>query len=498
MGKRAVFRSVIGVLPVFLFVMLPAGALAEEAGAPPPATASPAQPPDIPRDAAPVPEAVPAAPAAPEAPAEAVEQQPLDLPPAVLPEAPVTTSPDVAPAAPSEGAPAPSAAGPAAPSEGAPAPAASPAPASPTEAAPAAAAPPEGTPAPSPVAPAAPAEGAPAPAAEATKASEYPDGLVHSVAQGDTLWDLSAKYLGSPWRWNELWERNRFLTNPHYIYPGIRIVIFPPPPKEYAMEVKEPAPETGAAPAVPPLVPAGEEPAPAPKPEKVAEAAPAAPARTLAITPAEYVRAGEFFAKRPRGIGRIVGGTEVRAIFAEGEKVVLSLKKEVPAGQLLGVYRVRGPVRGPAGRRASGYVKYLVGLVQSQGKENGATVGVIRKSFEEITRSDIVTEEIPAYTPVAIDPGQEGLNASVITGRRENEEFGTGDFVFLDRGTDDGVARGNTFRLFRKAADSNYRVEVAKVVAIRVLPRFTTAYIVNSTQSFAAGVTASRGEAPAR
>ncbi|HEY5995487.1 MAG TPA: LysM domain-containing protein, partial [Candidatus Deferrimicrobiaceae bacterium] len=55
---------------------------------------------------------------------------------------------------------------------------------------------------------------------DAPKGAEaWPDGLRYKVAAGDTLWDLSAKYLGSPWKWTELWERNRFLTNPHYIYP---------------------------------------------------------------------------------------------------------------------------------------------------------------------------------------------------------------------------------------------------------------------------------------
>ena len=70
---------------------------------------------------------------------------------------------------------------------------------------------------------------------EVGAAAAYPDGLVHTVVEGDTLWDLSAKYLGTPWRWPELWAQNRFLTNPHFIYPGIKVVIFPPPPKSYAL-----------------------------------------------------------------------------------------------------------------------------------------------------------------------------------------------------------------------------------------------------------------------
>lgn len=42
----------------------------------------------------------------------------------------------------------------------------------------------------------------------------------HVVVKGDTLWDISAKFLQDPWRWPEIWEVNPELENPHLIYPG--------------------------------------------------------------------------------------------------------------------------------------------------------------------------------------------------------------------------------------------------------------------------------------
>lgn len=48
---------------------------------------------------------------------------------------------------------------------------------------------------------------------------------VYIVKKGDTLWDISKRFLKNPLRWREIWASNKHVKNPHWIFPGDRLLM---------------------------------------------------------------------------------------------------------------------------------------------------------------------------------------------------------------------------------------------------------------------------------
>jgi len=58
------------------------------------------------------------------------------------------------------------------------------------------------------------------------EAPPTPEGAkVHIVVPGDTFWALAATNLGNPYLWPQLWEKNQYVRDAHWIYPGDPLIL---------------------------------------------------------------------------------------------------------------------------------------------------------------------------------------------------------------------------------------------------------------------------------
>ena len=56
--------------------------------------------------------------------------------------------------------------------------------------------------------------------------TQVPEGAAYYiVVRGDTLWDISARFLKSPYLWPQVWDQNKHVKDAHWIYPGDPIIL---------------------------------------------------------------------------------------------------------------------------------------------------------------------------------------------------------------------------------------------------------------------------------
>ncbi len=258
--------------------------------------------------------------------------------------------------------------------------------------------------------------------------SDHPER--YTVVKGDTLWDISARFLNNPWYWPEIWHVNPQVANPHLIYPGDRLALVyidgkPRITKVATSDVVKLSPQVRSE--------AIDTPIPAIPLDAIASFL----TETRIVTPEEingapYVLEGED--------GRIITGAGDR-IYARGEKPadrvgIFRRSKEFvdpDTGEFLGL-EARSIARG------------------NVNAENGdvLTVG-ITKSSEEVRIGDrlLVNEDrrlTTSFVPSSPDSEIEGKMISVDGGV---SQIGQYNVVAINRGEREGLTAGNVLAVLK-------------------------------------------------
>lgn len=208
------------------------------------------------------------------------------------------------------------------------------------------------------------------------------------IQPGDTLWDISTRFLGDAYAWPQLWSVNEYITNPHWIYPGNRIyfrlgdALNPP---SAGMDAPSAATAEGARVAVRGETGTSENACDFPVIfDKAVDGLKVSVPGTLGDDTSLGIR-GKVYASEV--LGQAVG--EGRVVYARINSAV-----DYECGAMVGVYRKVGKkVRGRNGTLGRVYRVLALGQVI---RTDGDVVSVrLRDSFTEVFRGDLVGDPLP-------------------------------------------------------------------------------------------------------
>ena len=333
--------------------------------------------------------------------------------------------------------------------------------------------------------------------AAAPGAAQPPD--TYTVKPGDTLWDLSGRFLNNPWYWPKVWSYNPEITNPHWIYPG-NVVRFFPSAEEAPARVEPVAPvaeeERPSAPRELEEVSKGTL-----KPEQLGEddtVAVVGPYRVGQVPskPAPIRRDTFMTRMQLEEAGRIVAAFEEKLILTHLDKIYGRFRDpgSVKVGQIYAIYRTEGPIAHPRTGETVGYKTLILGQAKVTRLDEKAVTLLITAAYDTIERGDYLgpwSEKL--VKAIQLRPNQASVDGyivavtpSVLTNIGEN------NVVYLDKGQADGVEEGNTFRVVRSGDrsklppdrptyDASLPLEVVgTLVVFDVKERNSTAFVARS------------------
>lgn len=311
----------------------------------------------------------------------------------------------------------------------------------------------------------------PSPSIEQAEEAKPKEAEVHyyTIVPHDTLWDISGRFLKNPFKWPRIWKINPYIKNPDLIYPGNVVKITP-----NGMEIiskKEAEAEMGKLPTVS-LEPEEEKIVVLePEAEKKEEAAPApspAPEKPKASA-TSIERRGFITDKELASAGAIVRAKEVTDLMTEGNGVFITLKDKssVKPGDTFSIFTVGQPIKHPVtGARIGNAIDMLGSVVVTDVNGDDVVEGRIDNSYSEIEVGARVREFRPRVTEVEITAPDADVKGVIVTAMEGKENLSKGDIVYIDRGSRDGLKKGNTMRIFRESGKAEDPLNRGKFLSL--------------------------------
>ena len=261
---------------------------------------------------------------------------------------------------------------------------------------------------------------------------DHPD--TYTVVKGDTLWDISGRFLRLPWKWPEIWHANPQISNPHLIYPGdvISLVYIDGQPRLMVNR------GNGGTIKLSPQA----------RVKPIAEAIPTIPLEAIN----SFLRAGRIIEDEAiiNNAPYVIGGEAESVVLGAGNKVYArgNFSDNVPAYEFY--------------RRGKTYVNPETGEflgIHLQEIGNGSVAAVegdiatlnVTRSRQEVLVDDRLLESeerAVASTFFPSEPSQE-INGLIMDVPNGVTQIGQYDVVLIDKGERDGLTVGNVLAIYK-------------------------------------------------
>lgn len=258
----------------------------------------------------------------------------------------------------------------------------------------------------------------------------------YTVKRGDTLWDISAKFLRDPWRWSEIWGNNPQIKNPHLIYPGdvVMLVYIDGKP---ALQIER-------------------------KGRKLVKLSPEV--RTIssgpAITPIptdairQFMGQNRVISERElTTAGFLVHSRDGRRLVSTGDRVYARGLTPV-IGNQLSIIRVGKPYKEPADGAILGYGITHVSDARMLSFGDPSPLDITH-SYRETLIGDRVVKAIPPVKIKSFHPHspENEINAVIIAAPDTISRVGQYQVIVLNKGQQDGLELGHTLAIYQKGGE---------------------------------------------